>query len=182
MLDNILAIWLAVVKWPLTLFIDATFLRGTRRRAASEFAAWADTAAAAGSAAVARATAERVTYANDPLGGLLDYVTAPAVTWARRRGDCDDFAYLSAELLRRAGVECWLASYFCWKLEDSHVVCLFRDGNAYAVMDQGLIRGPFPTLDEAADAGNPGAKNAARYVRTYGRRPDYIGKRFIKQP
>ena len=181
MLDNILAIWLAVVKWPLTLFMDATFLRRTRRRAASEFAAWA-AKAAAGPAAVARATAERVAYAVDPLGGLLDYVTAPAVTWARRRGDCDDFAYLSAELLRRAGVECWLASYFCWKLEDSHVVCLFRDGNAYAVMDQGLIRGPFPTLDEAADAGNPGAKNAARYVRTYGRRPDYIGKRFIKQP
>jgi transglutaminase-like putative cysteine protease len=178
-LDYILAIWLAVVKWPLTLFMDAFVLRGTRRRAAAEFDAWA-TKVAGGPAAVARAAAERVTYANDPWGGLLDYVAAPAVTWARRRGDCDDFAYLSAELLRRAGVESWLASYFCWNVNRSHVVCLFRDGNAYAVMDQGLIRGPFKTLADAADAGNPGAKNAARYVRRYGCGPDFVGKRFAK--
>ena len=92
----------------------------------------------------------------------------------------DDFAYLSAELLRRADVECWLASYFCWRVEDSHVVCLFRDAAGYAVMDQGLIRGPFSTLAEAAGAGNPGAKTAARYVRPYGRRPDFIGARFVK--
>jgi hypothetical protein len=110
---------------------------------------------------------------------LLDYVAAPAVTWARRRGDCDDFAYLSAELLRRAGVESWVASYFCWDVKNSHVVCLFRKAGGYGVMDQGLIRGPFPTLAEAADAGNRGAKNAARYVRRYGRGSDLVGKFFL---
>jgi transglutaminase-like putative cysteine protease len=179
MLDFLLAGWLAVVKWPLTLFMDAAFLRGTRRRAAPGFDAWATKVAAGGPHAVARATAQRVAYENDPLGGLLDHVAAPAVTWARRRGDCDDFAYLSAELLRRAGVECWLASYFCWHVNDSHVVCLFRHASGYGVMDQGLIRGPFPTLAEAADAGNPGAKTVARYVRRYGRGPDLIGKLFL---
>jgi len=160
--------------------MDAAFLRGTRRRAAAEFDAWASRVAAGGPAAIARATAERVAYANDPLGGLLDYVAAPAVTWAHRRGDCDDFAYFSAELLRRAGVESWLASYFCWKVADSHVVCLFRDANGHGVMDQGLIRGPFPTLAEAAAAGNPGAKTAARCVRRYGRGADFIGKWFLR--
>ena len=159
--------------------MDAAFLRGIRRRAAAGFDAWAAKAAAGGPAAVARATAERVTYARDPLGGLLDYVAAPAVTWARRYGDCDDFAYLTAELLKRAGVESWLASYLSWNVKDSHVVCLFRGADGYGVMDQGLIRGPFPTLAEAADAGNPGAKNAARYVRRYGRGADLIGKCFL---
>lgn len=159
--------------------MDAAFLRGTRRRAAPGFDAWAAKAAAGGPVAVACATAERVTYANDPLGGLLDYVAAPAVTWARRRGDCDDFAYLTAELLRRAGVEGWVASYFCWNVGDSHVVCLFRGEDAYGVIDQGLIRGPFRTLAEAADAGNPGAKNAARCVRRYRRGADVIGKSFL---
>ena len=180
-LDFLLAVWLAVVKWPLTWFVDAAFLRGTRRRAAAGFDAWAAKAAAGGPAAVARATAERVTYANDPLGGLLDYVAAPAVTWARRYGDCDDFAYLTAELLKRAGVECWIASYLSWNVKDSHVVCLFRDADGYGVIDQGLIRGPFDTLAEAADAGNPGAKNAARHVRRYGRGADLIGKCFLKK-
>ena len=129
------------MKWPLTLFTDAAFLSGTRRRAAAGFNAWAAKVAAGGPTAVARATAERVKYANDPLGGLVDYVAAPAVTWARRYGDCDDFAYLSAELLRRAGVESWLASHFCWNVKDSHVVCLFRSADGFGVLDQGLIRG-----------------------------------------
>lgn len=160
--------------------MDAAFLRETRRRAAPGFDAWAAKAAAGGPEAVARATAERVTYKNDPLGGLLDYVAAPAVTWARRRGDCDDFAYLSAELLRRAGVESWIAVYFCRKVVDSHVVCLFRDASGYGVLDQGLIRGPFPTLARAAEAGNTGATTAARCVRRYGRGPDLIGKLFLE--
>jgi transglutaminase-like putative cysteine protease len=181
MLDFLLAAWLAAVKWPLTIFIDAAFLRGMRRRVAPAFDAWAAKAAAGGPAAIARATAERVTYANDPLGGLLDYVAAPAVTWARRYGDCDDFAYLTAELLRRADVESWVVSYLSRNVKDSHVVCLFRNADGYGVLDQGLIRGPFRTLAEAADAGNPGAKNAARWVRRYGRGADLIGKCFLKR-
>lgn len=176
MLGFFLAAWLAVVKWPLTLFMDAAFLRQKRRRATRGFDAWAVTVCAGGPSAIARATAERVEYENDPLGGLLDYVAAPAVTWDRRRGDCDDFAYLSAELLRRAGLESWIASYLTRNVKDSHVVCLFRDANGYAVMDQGLIRGPFPTLARAADAGNPNARNVAHCVRRYGRGPDLVGK------
>jgi hypothetical protein len=180
MLDFVVATWLAVVKWPLTLFMDAAFLGGIRRRAAAGFEAWAAKAAEGGPAAVARAVADRVTYAPDPLGGLVDYVAAPAVTWARRYGDCDDFAYLAAELLRRAGVATWLASYFCRNVKDSHVVCLFRDAQGYGVLDQGSIRGPFHTLAEAADATSAAAKTAGRYVRRYGRGADFIGKRFLK--
>lgn len=176
MLAFLVAAWTAVVKYPLTLLFDTLLLRRVRRGAAAGLAAWAEEVAARGPEGIARAVAERVTYFNDPLGGVLDYVAAPAVTWARRRGDCDDFSYLTAELLRRAGVASWLATYVCWRVPRSHVVCLFRDASGYGLIDQGLLRTGFPTLEEAAAAGRPGAAVAAQYVRRYSRGADLIGR------
>jgi hypothetical protein len=173
-------IWLAAVKWPLTFFFNRFVLRRTRLRATPAFAAWAATAAAGGPPGVTAAIKSRVRYVNDPLGGLLDYVAAPEVTWARGRGDCDDFSYLAAEVLRRAGVECWIATYVCWNVKDSHVVCLFRLGERYALLDQGALRMDFASLEEAAREAKPTAKVVAHYVRPYARGSETIGKWFSK--
>lgn len=176
MLAFLVAAWSAAVKWPLTLLFDTLSLRPVRRRAAAGFAAWADDAATRGPKGIARATAARVTYLNDPLGGILDYVAAPEVTWARRYGDCDDFSYLTAELLRRAGAAGWLATYLCWNVKRSHVVCLYYDGRGFGVIDQGYVRDGFRSLAEAAAAARPRATVAAQYVRRYGRGADLIGR------
>ncbi len=176
----ILAAWLVAVKWPLTLIMDGLFFRSLRRRAGNGFDAWAAAAAAQGTAAIAAAIKERVTYLADPLRGVFDYVAAPAVTWARRYGDCDDFAYLAAELLRRAGVESWLASYLCWNVKDSHTLCLFRDGARFGFLDQGEIKNDFATLVAAARAGRPSTKVAGQYVRRYGRGADLVGRWLVR--
>ncbi len=179
MLTFVVAAWLAAVKYPLSLFFDAFLFRRVRLRAAAGFAAWAENAAARGTDGIARAVAARVTYVNDPLGGMLDYVAAPEVTWARRRGDCDDFSYLTAELLRRAGVAGWLATYVCWNVKHSHVVCLYHDSRNFGVIDQGQVRDGFDSLAGAAAAARPRATVAAQYVRRYGRGADLIGRRIV---
>ncbi|UCH77297.1 MAG: hypothetical protein JSU81_06025 [Candidatus Coatesbacteria bacterium] len=173
-------IWLAAVKWPLTFFFNRFVLRRTRLRATPAFAAWATAAAAGGPPAIATAVKTRVRYANDPFGGLLDYVAAPEVTWARGWGDCDDFSYLTAEVLRRAGVECWIATYVCWNVKDSHVVCLFRLGERYALLDQGELRMDLASLAEAAREARPTATVAAQYVRPY--LAEAIGRWFSRPP
>jgi transglutaminase-like putative cysteine protease len=176
MIAFIVAAWSVAVKWPLTMLFDTLLLRSVRLGAAAAFAAWADEAAARGPEGIARAVAARVKYLNDPLGGMLDYVAAPEITWARRRGDCDDFSYLTAELLRRAGVAGWLATYLCWNVKRSHVVCLYHHGRGFGVIDQGYVRGGFRSLGEAAAAARPRATVAAKYVRRYGRGADLIGR------
>jgi transglutaminase-like putative cysteine protease len=176
MLAFLVAAWSAAVKYPLTLLFDTLLLQRVRLGAAAGFAAWADDAAARGPEGIARAVAARVTYLNDPLGGMLDYVAAPEVTWARRYGDCDDFSYLTAELLRRAGVASWVATYVCWNVKRSHVVCLYYDGRGFGVIDQGYVRDRFRSLPEAAAAARPRAAVVAQYVRRYGRGADLVGR------
>jgi hypothetical protein len=178
--DFLLAAWAVAVKWPLSFLADALFLGPFRRRAAADFPAWARGAVAAGPEGVARAVAARVKYRADPLGGLLDYVAAPEVTWGRGIGDCDDFSYLTAELLRRARFDSWLASYFCWNVKDSHVVCLYRDGAAFGLIDQGQLRRGYRSLYEAATAAQPESGVAARYVRRYGLGADLIGRWIVR--
>jgi len=175
-----LAAWLAAVKAPLSFLADAFHYRPLRLRAAAGFERWAAAAAAAGPAAIAAAIRERVVYVSDPLWGALDVVTAPAVTWARRAGDCDDFSYLAAELLRRAGLETWVVTYFCWRLADAHVACAYRDAeDRFGLLDQGHLTDGRPTLAAAAAAGRPSGRVAATLAQRYGRGADFIGRWII---
>ncbi len=176
MLTFLLAGWAVAVKWPLSFLANTLLLGSLRGRAAADFSAWARDVATGGPKGIARAVAARVEYCADPLGGLLDYVAAPEVTWARRIGDCDDFSYLTAELFRRAGVESWLASYLCWNLADSHVVCLYYHDRAFGVIDQGFLSYGYKSLGDAATAAEPKASVAARYVRRHGRGADLVGR------
>lgn len=175
-----LAAWGVAVKWPLSFLADALFLGSFRGRAAAGFSAWARNAGPRGPEGVARAIAGRVKYSPDPLGGLLDYVATPEVTWRRGIGDCDDFSYLTAEMLRRARIDSWLASYLCWNVKDSHVVCLYRAGGVFGIIDQGHLRRGYRSLDEAAAAAQPEGGIAARYVRRYGRGADLIGRWIVR--
>lgn len=100
---------------------------------------------------ICREIAERVTYVVDPWRGIVDYVAAPALTWARRYGDCDDFAYLAAEALSSLGYRTWIVTYITWNLYASHTVCITRIDCKYRVFDQGLRGGYFETLGDAVD-------------------------------
>jgi hypothetical protein len=171
-------LWLVVVKYPLTVIFNLLFYERLRRKATPAFDAWSTAAAAGGPAAVAAAVRERVSYLADPLGGAVDFVQAPAVTWARRAGDCDDFSYLAAELFTRSGRAAWLVHYAAWNLFDSHVVCLWAERpGEFGVFDQGDLRPGFPTLQAAAAAGAPpGVKIAATVVQRYRRDGDLVGR------
>ncbi|MQA00200.1 MAG: hypothetical protein GEU80_12890 [Dehalococcoidia bacterium] len=71
----------------------------------------------------------QVTWTPDGLLHLYDAVSRPGTTWAKRRDDCDGFAALVAELLRRldrahAPV---LVSAVLRPLRRSHTVCAFHE-------------------------------------------------------
>ena len=176
MWNPIATFWLAAVKWPLSVLVDALFFSRIRRRHRDAFAAWAKEAAAGGPTTIAAAIKERVSYAYDPLKGLIDHVTTPPVTWARGRGDCDDFAYLSAALLTLAGRDCWIANLLARNVVDSHVVCLFRNGEGYTALDQGYLSKGFDTLEAAARAAAPTPRLLTTLIQPYGRGSDYLGR------
>jgi len=169
-------VWLAAVKWPLSVLMDALFFGRARRRRQGAFELWAREAAAGGPPAIAAAIKQRVAYGYDPLKGLIDYVTTPAATWARGRGDCDDFAYLSAALLTLAGYDCWIANLLARNVVDSHVVCIFRDGRGYATLDQGYLSGSNENLEAAAREAAPTPKLLTTLIQPYGRGGDYLGR------
>jgi predicted transglutaminase-like cysteine proteinase len=68
-------------------------------------------------------------WSSDPLGGSLDYHSAPRVTCARKKGDCDDYAYLWKELLLPHG-NVWI---LCTYSTDGrgHAMCVFERGNHF---------------------------------------------------
>lgn len=62
-------------------------------------------------------------WSSDPLGGSLDYHSFPRVSCARRKCDCDDFAFLWEELLRGHG-ECWIV--YTYSKTSGHAMCAFK--------------------------------------------------------
>lgn len=176
MWETVAYLWLAAVKRPLSVLADALFFRGLRASRQTAFGDWAQEAAAGGPPAIAAAIKQRIAYGYDPLKGLIDHVTSPTVTWARGRGDCDDFAYLSAALLNLAGLDCWIVNYLARNIVDSHVVCLYRDGDGYAALDQGYLSKRCESLEAAARAAAPTPKLLFTLIQPYGRDGDYLGR------
>jgi len=58
---------------------------------------------------------------------LFDCISYPQVTWARKKDDCDGFAGLAAELLRRWDPNCHpvLVTAMVRPIRASHTVCVF---------------------------------------------------------
>lgn len=62
-------------------------------------------------------------WSQDPLGGNLDYHSFPRVTCARKKGDCDDYAFLWEELLRGYG-QGWIM--YTYTKTQGHAMCVFE--------------------------------------------------------
>lgn len=176
MVKFLLRMYVDYIKGGVSAFVNGTFYGAIVRAARPHFQGWANAAVAGGPPAIAQAVAARVRYHPDPWGGILDFVAAPELTFARQYGDCDDFAYLTAELLRQAGMEAWLITYFYWNVKDAHVVVVYRSTSGFGFIDQGILRSGYKTLPDAVEAAAPGPKPVATVARRYGDRTDIFGK------
>jgi hypothetical protein len=65
-------------------------------------------------------------YRNDPLGGAWDFYYLPHITWALRRGDCDDYALMAADALARSGIPAIMVSLIHRKIAQSHVIVIYQ--------------------------------------------------------
>lgn len=63
----------------------------------------------------------------------IDHRQAASETWSRKQGDCEDYAFLAAELLNQQGIEAHVLYIYCWpeyrrkSPMANHAACLFRD-------------------------------------------------------
>jgi hypothetical protein len=60
-----------------------------------------------------------------------DWIQSPALTWGLKRGDCEDFAALSMELLSRIGINAYLLSIVMSPMKYSHAVCVMPQDLSY---------------------------------------------------
>lgn len=177
MLRIIPFLWSVTVKALLTFAVNRLIFLRAAEEAEPSFREWLSTKRGKNPETVFSDIAERITYVVDPWHGIIDYVTAPAATWARRYGDCDDFSYLAAEALSSLGYRTWIITYITWNLYASHTVCVLRLDCKYRVFDQGLRGGEFETLGEAADYINGLLPPVmTRFVRRYRGRFDVPGR------
>lgn len=74
---------------------------------------------------------------------LFDSISYPQVTWAKKKDDCDGFATLAAELLRRLDhkLNPVLVTAMLRPLRASHTVCAFtKPGGGMSFFDNDSIR------------------------------------------
>ena len=83
------------------------------------------------------AALEQVTWTMDGPLHLYDAISHPQTTWAKKKDDCDGFAVLAAELLRRwdASTSPVLLTVMARPVRKSHTVCVFKDGATYRFFD-----------------------------------------------
>ena len=70
--------------------------------------------------------------------GVEDYWRRPEEFLAQGEGDCEDYALLSEEVLRRLGWEAFTFSLY-GQGGYAHTVCVFRDGFSYSVVNQDRV-------------------------------------------
>ena len=89
-------------------------------------------------------------YRNDPFGGAWDYYYLPHITWALRRGDCDDFAWMAADALARNGITAMMVSFIPARITESHVIVIYKINKRWHWCEVGYWN----------DDGNPNPKAA----------------------
>ena len=90
--------------------------------------------------AVATFLSHEFTYQTDEaLFGTLEHWQQPEEFLARRAGDCEDYALLARELLRRNWIQAEVLSVV--KADGTgHTVCVFRDVHGrYQIIDEGRL-------------------------------------------
>ena len=77
-------------------------------------------------------------YRNDPLGGLWDFYYLPHITWALRKGDCDDFAWMAADAMSRHGIRTVMATFTPQKITESHVIVIYERNASWSWAEVGF--------------------------------------------
>ena len=84
---------------------------------------------------------QQVTWTMDGPLHLYDSISYPERVWAKKKDDCDGFAILAAELLRR-----WdpatgpvLLTVMMKPYKSSHTVCVFREGDNIRFFDNASL-------------------------------------------
>lgn len=101
---------------------------------------------------LARFLKARLIFQEDlALFGQMDYWQTPEEVLIRGRGDCEDYALLADDLLRRQGKKSFVFSLYGPK-GYAHTVCVFVEGGRYNLLNQDrLIRTQAASLEELAD-------------------------------
>lgn len=95
----------------------------------------------AGSPEEVAATLAQVTWSMDGPFHLYDAISYPQTVWSKKRDDCDGFAVLAAELLRRMdpATSPVLLTAMLRPVRKSHTVCLFRQGESWRFFDNARL-------------------------------------------
>ncbi len=85
---------------------------------------------------------KKITWTQDGFFHLYDALSYPQTVWAKKKDDCDGFAVLAAELLKRLEPPCHpvLVTAVVRPLRKSHTVCVFKDGTRLAFFDNAKLR------------------------------------------
>ena len=84
---------------------------------------------------------KQVTWTPDGPLHLYDSISYPQTTWAKKHDDCDGFAVLAAELLKRLDptTSPVLLTVMLRPARKSHTVCVFSEGAAYRFFDNARL-------------------------------------------
>ncbi|MBM3173990.1 MAG: transglutaminase domain-containing protein [Chloroflexi bacterium] len=85
-------------------------------------------------------------------GEFRGHSQTPLGTFNRKKGQCSDMAVFAAYILNKAGYDCkmLIAGEFSTRLTKTHAVCLYNSDNEFYTIDNGIRRGPFPTIKDVA--------------------------------
>lgn len=85
---------------------------------------------------------------------LFDCISYPQTVWSKKEDDCDGFAILAAELLRRwaPATNPVLVTAIVRPMPLSHTVCAFRQGDSFLFFDNSALRqGNFQEYRDTVD-------------------------------
>ena len=81
---------------------------------------------------------ENITYASDiELYNKIEFWQTPIETISKKAGDCEDFAFLTQELLNQIGITSEVVAME--SLEFGHAICVYKWGNDYYIFDDGHL-------------------------------------------
>jgi hypothetical protein len=94
---------------------------------------------------------KQITWSGDGLFHLYDSISYPQTVWTKKKDDCDGFAILAAELLRRwtPDADPVLVTAIVRPAQSSHTVCAFKGGEGLSFFDNDeLRRGDFQEYED----------------------------------
>ena len=97
---------------------------------------------------------KQVTWTMDSPLHLYDSISLPEIVWDKKRDDCDGFAVLAANLLKRwkPSTNPKLLTVMMHPVRESHTVCAFRDGEQMRFFDNySLNRDNYKSYEEIAE-------------------------------